>query len=292
MHADKLEHAIKKRISEVVGMHPDKMSPEIRSHFIQSGGLAMIAKEGRPTVSRQRMRERLPGEMPDSLSSEDEQDWIIVNGKFADVYMSALAALLAKELELSPLTNEEPSSGVNLQCLIEDVASSSPTAATGALISVVMKGLRVDPETPIKRLLAFRRSRANQLAELSGIFDDLKREIEKSSSPRKLEETATKIYENKISPGLDKLKRDLAGETIQSVWEGVQRAMTVSAPAGGMLAATTGFSGSMLLGAGAFITLTDVGIKSYLARAKARSSSPYTYLFDIEKKFSLPHQWD
>jgi hypothetical protein len=67
--------------------------------------------------------------------------------------------------------------------------------------------------------------------------------------------------------------------------------MTVSAPAGGMLAATTGFSGSMLLGAGAFITLADVGIKTYLARAKARASSPYTYLLDIERKFSLPQQY-
>jgi hypothetical protein len=116
----------------------------------------------------------------------------------------------------------------------------------------------------------------------------LKGKIEKSSTPRELEDGAKLLFKKKIRPGLRKLKKELELQTIQSVWEGVQRAMTISAPAGGMLATVTGFSGAMLLGAGAFITMVDVGIKSYLARSRARASSPYTYLFDIERKFSLP----
>jgi hypothetical protein len=68
----------------------------------------------------------------------------------------------------------------------------------------------------------------------------------------------------------------------------MQRGFTVSAAGGGALAYITGYTGPMLLGAAAFITLADVGVKSYLARSKARASSPYTYLLDVQQKFALP----
>ncbi|WP_128961942.1 DUF6236 family protein [Bradyrhizobium guangzhouense] len=300
MHAAKLSHEIKWRMEEIVGIHPDKMPPALRSLFIQSGGLDMIAAEKLPPNLRRIMRnfeefvlhpEKLSYSLRDLVRTRPHHadgDWILVNSRFAEVYMSALAALLAKEVHVSPLTNEEPSSGVNLRCLVEDVAAGGPTAAKGALVSVVMEGLQVDPGTPITHLLRFRKNRADQLAELSGIFDELKGRIEKSSSTDELEDAAKAIFENKISPGLKKLKRELKQQSIQSAWEGFQRAVTVSAPAGGVLAAATGFSGTMLLGVGAFITMADVGIKSYLARSKARASSPYTYLLDIERRFSLP----
>jgi hypothetical protein len=300
MHAHKFGHEIKWRMEETVGIHPDKMTPALRTLFIQSGGLEMIAAEKLPPNLRHMMRnfdfhmmhpEKLSHELRHAMGNQAHHtggDWIIVNSRFAQVYMSALAALLARELQVSPLTNEEPSSGVNLRCLIEDVAASGPSAATGALVSVVMKGLRVEPETPIQRLLAFRRNHSVQLAELSEMFDELKGRIEKSSSPEELEDATARLFENKIWPGLRALKDELKRQTIESAWAGIQRALTISMPAGGMLSAATGFSGSMLLGAGAFITMADVGIKSYLARSKTRASSPYTYLLDIQRKFSLP----
>ena len=226
---------------------------------------------------------------PDAAKGGVDGNWITVDRKFIEVYMAALAALLATKVQVSPLTNEKAYSIVNLQCLIDDVASRGPTATRGALVSVIMEGIRVDPETPIQKLLAFRRSHRDQLAELSGVFDELKSKIENSSSPQELEEAARRITENKVRPGLQRLKDELHQHAIQGVWEGVHKAMTVSA-AGGVPAVVPGFSGSMLLaaGAGAFISLMDVGIKSYLARHKARAASPYTYLLDIESKFSLP----
>ncbi|MFT4077805.1 DUF6236 family protein [Rhodomicrobium sp.] len=301
VHADKIGRRIKSRLEEIVGIHPDKMPPALRTLAIQSGGLEMLSAEKLSPELRQIFRhfdmyrmhpEKLSHELQHILRHQlrryEEGDWIVVSGRFAEVYMSALAALLAKEVQVSPLTNEEPSSGVNLRCLIDDVSASGPAAARGALVSVVMEGLKVDPETPMTKLLAFRKNRTDQLAELSGLFDDLKLKIEKSSSAKELEEGAKGLFENKIRPGLTKLKKELKTQTIHSVWEGVQRGVTVSVPASGVLAYATGFSGAMLLGAGAFITLADVGIKSYLARAKTRASSPYTYLLDVERKFSLP----
>ncbi|MDR3535736.1 MAG: DUF6236 family protein [Acetobacteraceae bacterium] len=299
MHADKLGHGIRSRMGRVVGIHPDKMPPELRSLFIQSGGLELLSAGKLPPYVRQMMEDFDFYQMhPEELSREllhlrrrrphhEEGDWVVVDGRFAEIYMSALAALLAREIDVSPLTNEESSSGVNLRCLIDDVTASGPTAARGALVSVVMEGLRVDPETPIQKLLKFRRGRRDQLAELSGKFDALRSSIEKSADGRKIESEAKRVFENEVRPALARLKNELKDQAIGSAWDGFQSAATYSAAPSVALWAT-GFSAPVVLGVGAFITAAGIGVKSYLGQSKARAASPYTYLLDIERKFSLP----
>lgn len=299
VHADKLGHQLRWRMEEMVGIHLDKMPPELRALFIQSGGLELLSAGKLPPHFRRMMEDFDLFRMhPEKLSRElrhlrrygsrhEEGDWIVVDGRFAEIYMSALAALLAREIEVSPLTNEESSSGVNLRCLIDDVAASGPTAARGALVSVVMEGLRVDPQTPIQKLLIFRKGRRDQLAELSGKFDALKNSIEKSEDGGEIESKAKRTFENDIRPALAKLKNELKDQAIGSAWEGFQTAATFSAAPSAALWAT-GFSAPVALGVGAFITAAGIGIKSYLGRSKVRAASPYTYLLDIERKFSLP----
>lgn len=298
-HADRLSHEMIWEMENIVGIHPEKMSPTVRNLFVQFGGLTAISEGKFAPTLHHAMRALAYGRAIDPLELErdlqyrhrsyhNEGEWILVNGRFAQVYMSALAALLAKETQISPLTNEEPASGVNLRCLIDDVATSGESAARGALVSVVMEGLRIDPNVSVSRLISFRRGRENQLAELSGQFDDLKGKIEKAADARELQEGAKRLFKNKIRPGLEKLKKELADQSIQSIWDGMQRGVMVSAASSGALAYLTGYTGPMLLGAAAAITIADVGVKSYFSRKKTRISSPYTYLLDIERKFSLP----
>ena len=76
---------------------------------------------------------------------DDDGEWLLVDSEFADTYMSALAALLAKEADLATLTNEEPSMAVNLRTLLDDVSPSAQSDKKGALVSFVMQAIRVDP---------------------------------------------------------------------------------------------------------------------------------------------------
>ena len=89
-----------------------------------------------------------------------------------------------------------------------------------------MEGLRVDPETPILKLLKFRRGRQDQLAELSGKFDSLKNSIEKSADGPEIESKAKRVFENEVRPALAKLKNELKDQAIGSAWEGFQTAAT------------------------------------------------------------------
>lgn len=212
----------------------------------------------------------------------------MVDGRFAAVYMSALAALLAKEIDLAALTNEDDALGVNLHGLLEDVKPHSESDKKGALVSFMMEAIKIDPDTKIQHLVAFRRARQSQLAELSAQFEDLSSKISSCESGRELEEQARQVYTSRIRPQLEAFQAELGDNAIQSAWEGVQRAVTISVPAGGALAYFTDLTGTTLLAAGAAIAITDVAIKSHLARNKVRRASPYTYLLDVKRQFGLP----
>ncbi|MEQ8831970.1 MAG: DUF6236 family protein [Alphaproteobacteria bacterium] len=296
MHAEKLSHEMMCRLEDAVVMHSAKMPPEIKALLAGPLGMQMLSKR-KVHPRLRRMLENIYGHRihPAKLSNElgglfdryGDDEWLLVDRRFAEIYMSALAALLAKEVDVSPLTNEVSSSGVNLRCLGDDVTSSSPSAARGALVSVVMEGLRIDPEAPIKRILEFRRKRKDQLAALSGKFDELKKSIQSSAEGPDIEANAKRVFENSIRPELGKFKDELKRDTIESSWSGFQVASTFSAVPSTALWAT-GFEAPVVLGVGAFITAAGIGVKSYLARSKVRSASPYTYLLDVERKFSIP----
>jgi hypothetical protein len=265
--------------SGLARMHPEKLSPHLR-HLL--GDLELLA------MHPEKMAPGLRGLLHNAERWEDNDgEWLLVDNRFAEIYMSALAALLAKETDLAPLTNEEPSMGVNLHTLLEDVKPSAPSRKKGALVSLVMEAIRVDPNTRIEKLLAFRRAREDQLADLSAQFDDISSKIRECESGRELQEQAQNTYITRIRPKLNALRKELKDNSIQSIWDGVQRAVTISVPAGGALSYFTNLHGLTLLGAGIAVAITDIAVKSHLAQRKTRRASPYTYLLEVEKKFSV-----
>jgi hypothetical protein len=116
----------------------------------------------------------------------------------------------------------------------------------------------------------------------------LSRSIERSESKRELEEKASRVYENNVLPGLEKLKAELSDQSIKSLWQGFYQGAMVSVGTGTALAKFTAASEPTVLGVGAFLAVATVGINAVIGRRKARRASPYTYLLDIESRFSMP----
>jgi hypothetical protein len=297
MHVRKIGWDLREFLDRA-GLHPEKLSPELRGLVMRAGVARMHPGKMPPSLRRllsdlqyiSMYREPFPVHFRHLLSdlehfSENNDDWLFVDSGFAEIYMSALAALLAKETDLAALTNRDVSLGINLHTLVEDVKPSAQSDKKGALVSFIMETIRVDPEVRIETLLSFRRSRIDQLAELSAQFDDLSSKISDSESAQEMKEKVGDAYITRIRPKLESLKDELKDNSIQSVWEGVHRAITISVPASSALAYFTGFSGTTLLATGAAVAITDVAIKAHLARKKTRRASPYTYLLDVRKNF-------
>lgn len=298
MHVDKIGWEMR-NVFRRAQLHPEKLSPELIDLAMRAG-LARMSEGKLSYKLLDFLREYQSNDFDSesflhryqSLSRHAERfrrsdvAWLLVDNRFAEIYMSALAALLAKETNLAALTNESAFIGINLHTLVEDIKPTAPSEKKGALVSFIMEMIRVSPETRVDKLLAFRRSRTDQLAELSVQFDDLSSKISNSESAKELNESVRDVYVKRIRPRLESLKNELKDNSIQAVWEGVQRAVTVSVPASSAVAYFTGFSGTTLLAAGAAVAVTDVAIKTHLARKRARRASPYSYLLDVQSKFS------
>ncbi|WP_187335906.1 hypothetical protein [Novosphingopyxis iocasae] len=289
---------------EMMGLQSDKMSPELRSlvfHF----GLSWINRNKIPPELSHflhdfKMARMHPNKLPYALRRalefdrhyrDEDGDWLLVDGRFADAYMAAMASRLAKAVELSPLTSSEPSQGLSFRFLFDDVIENSKQNATGALVSLAMRGLTVDASVPVESLIKFRRNRKDQYIEMAQKLSEFSAEISEcceESDGRALLAKAQTTYDNKVEPQLRALKRELDNNSIQTVWEGAFRALTVSVPSAGALNFFTGLTGGALLGAGALLTIADVGVRSYLVGRKSRGGNPFSYLHDIRANFGLP----
>jgi hypothetical protein len=188
-------------------MHPEKLSPDLR-HFLDDIQHVAMHPEKMSRDMQYRMRKA-------NRLLDNDGEWLIVDSRFAAIYMTSLAALLAKETDLAALTNEEPSLGVNLHSLLEEVKPSAPSDKKGALVSFAMEAIRIDPTTRIDKLLTFRRSRETQLAELSSQFEDLSSKIATCESSAELEEKARDTYVTRIRPKLESLRQELKDGSIQ-----------------------------------------------------------------------------
>ncbi|RYG90058.1 hypothetical protein EU803_15715 [Loktanella sp. IMCC34160] len=286
-----------------VGMHRGKMSPEVRELAFRLGLSRMhrgkVLPRDRRLFRDLEMAQMHPDKMPrvmrdlfesGPLSGFHDEEWLLVDSRFADAYMSALAAQLSQQLTMSPLTSYERAQGMSFRFMFDDVVDNSLESASGAMIGVVMRGLQVDASVPVSRLLKFREKRKDQYLDFAGKISDLSEQLSEAGEVEgeELFTKAQKAYDKDIEPSLRALKRELNHQSISTAWAGAYRAITISVPSAGALAYFTGLTGPALLGAGAALAAADIGVRGYLAGQKIRAGNPFSYLHDINANFGLP----
>ena len=288
-------------------MYPEKMSPDVVELAMRVGLACMHRDKVRPELRRMfrdfEMARMHPSKMPMVMRrwmergrryTDRDGEWLLVDGRFADAYMAALAARLSQQMQLSPLTSHGRSHGLSFRFMFDELVDEGPQSANGAMIGVVMRGLKVDASVPVSKLIKFRESRKDQYLDFAGKLSELSEQLQNAGSEdsRELLENAKTSYEKNIEPSLRALKRELDQKSISTLWEGAYRALTISVPSAGALAYFTGLTGPALLGAGAALAAADIGVRGYLAGQKLRSGNPYSYLHDINSSFGLPEFTD
>lgn len=301
--ADEMGREIEHAFDEV-GMHPGKMSPEFRELAFQFGLSRMHRGKIPPSVRRmfrnlERARmhpDKMHRAMRDLFERRQandlhDEEWLLVDSRFADAYMSALAAQLSQQLTMSPLTSYERAQGMSFRFMFDDVVDNSPNSASGAMIGVVMRGLQVDSSVPVSKLLKFREKRKEQYLDFAGKISELSEQLSETGEVQgeELFKKAQKAYDRDIEPSLRALKRELDHYSVSTAWAGAYRAITISVPSAGALSYFTGLTGPALLGAGAALAAVDVGVRGYLAGQKIRAGNPFSYLHDIDANFGLPN---
>jgi hypothetical protein len=267
---------------ELARMHPSKIAFVLRAQLQRFG--TAIAYSG-PQTLFEAARGYDPGKFK-NLSRRKET---------AFAYIAALASEFAEKENLVPLCRDYTSLDFSTRAQIDHFLRSNidsddkvagPTLQKGAIINIVFENLKIDPDVPVEKIFLFKQRKADHFLELRATIDELEAKISQSSDGRELVANARALYHSKIHKKLSDLKGDLKDSNISSVFEGFIKMSTVSIPSGSLLATFGGFPPSMLLGAGAFITLCDITVRASFARRKILRNSYVRYLFEIEEKFS------
>lgn len=206
------------------------MSTEISNYrFIHRNKLS---EEIRELVDIQ--PDKLPYEIRHRIHRIEHSDWISVDSRFADFYMTLLATRLSKRIGAGLLTsiaaNNKLATAVRLDARLSIPKSRRNrfeydenrrrrdrplSLAQGTLADLIFERIQIDSDTPVKKILEFRRDHADELGRFRTKITELTNTISRDQPPDALRQEVGDVYTNEVKPEINSLKRGLTDSRIR-----------------------------------------------------------------------------
>ncbi len=268
IHSDKLPY----EIQELVGIHPDKLSHEIRRRI-----------------------ERIPW-------GKKGGDWLNVDLRFAEFYMTLLATHLSEGtgsglLTESP-TNNRLSTSVRLGGNLPIARSrryrydhyhhgARPVSLSqGLLADLILEKIKIDPNTSAKAIIEFRKEHSDELGYFRTKVAELTEAISNNQNFDALQQQLEDIYVNEVKPAIGSLKRTLTDSKIRWATENFLKVAFFSAGTTSVPLALVGLSVPHALLVGVGVSMTASAIMYNREKADKLRRNPFSYLLAAEKAFA------
>lgn len=277
IHMDKLPY----ELGRLADLHPEKLPVEIR-HLVQE----LVAH------------------------SEQDGDWLRVDEKFANFYMTLLATRLADRVGARLLTPLAAADRLAVSARFDAKLSGvipwglhrrwrhsaqyeafGPRRnmprhlAPGMLASLAIERIAVAPDTPIGRLLEFREKHSDELAQFRMKVEQLASSIETDLAAEALRRRVSEIYSQEVVPAIGNLKAALKGRRIKWLADGLLKVGFLSAGTSAMLVVAN-LDVPMALLAGAGISLIATGAMYNVDKRESLRANPFAYLLSVEHKLT------
>jgi len=277
IHTDKLPSSLRR----LTGLHPEKLPWAIRDAIEQVG-----------------------------LRSGKRGDWYELDDAFANYYMTLLATRLSERVGASLLTPlpvvERLAMSAKLDANIADIfidqyhnrprrwreyEANGPRRqmprelAPGMLAHLAIERVGIAPDTPVKKLIEFRREHSDELSRFRTEVAALSSAIDLDLPAEALREAVNDIYQNQLRPAMNDLKNALSSNKIKSLSDGLLKVGAFSAAPTSMLV-VSGFSVPTALLAWAGISLVVTRVLYNTERRSTLRENPCSYLLAMERHFN------
>lgn len=203
--------------------------------------------------------------------------WLEFEPSTGALYMSYLAAELADELDLQPLTDQPSYAEPLLQAILQPAPTSEvflalaldrilPAPSERVAVSMILD-FRVDPDHRAA-LLRFRRT----LREFASSIED---DASRRELGGKVDELADRVEEEKLM-----LRERLHASGIQTVLQALEAVWLTPADA---VAVATGPIGWTVLAGRKFFKLAGVVLSGKLRREQILQRAKYSYVYDVDQ---------
>jgi len=250
------------------------------------------------------VRDRIFRELERNNPDVQRDGFVKVAALFADYYMTILAACLSNSVGAGLLTdggllerlaisawfdNRAPKVKSDLpKYRVGRVANGqiarSPLAQ-GILANLVLQGIQVDPETPVKKILKFRKNCAAELGRFRQKVGELTDTIPKNQPIEALRQHVSDVYLNEVRPAIDDLEKGLEDIEIKWAANNLLKVSCFSLPSTSIPLALLGLSVPYALLVGAGISLTASRTLYNRNRKKFLRQNPFSYVLATEKEF-------
>jgi len=236
----------------------------------------------------------------------NENGWYTTTNQFANFYMTLLATRLSERLGFGLLSHELIADRLAIATRLD--AEMSGTIATmrrrwneyaafgerrmapeylaqGMLVNMILEKVKIDPETPVDKILGFRETHSDELGKFRMEIDSLTQVVKEEMPMQAMHQKLADICLNKIVPTTESLKRGLTGTGIKWATENFLKVALLSTTATSVMT-TLGLSVPQALFVGAGISLASSGVLYNLERKKSLDDNPYAYMLSVNKHFN------
>jgi hypothetical protein len=269
-------------------IHPEKMPHELRR-------LANIHPDKLPYMIR--------SELDRTLSD----GWYHVDSGFAKFYMTLLASRLSDRLGLGLVTDS--STADQLAIAVHKGKQLDPNegdfprrrrfghhyeafgprrelpreVAPGLLIDLVVQGIKLPNDLPVKDLLKFKNDHREELALFRREVSKLTADLPTEASVEALRQAVNDQYEAHVLPAMKSLRHSLQAQGWDTALNGFLKVSFFTA-APTSVAIFTGLPSSVALLAGFGVSLTASAVSFANQRQQTMIGSPYSYLLSLERQ--------
>lgn len=277
IHVEKLSHELE-RLADI---HPEKLPYEIR-YLLHD--LTAPSKRGK--------------------------DWLSVEEKFANYYMTLLASRLADRVGARLLTSLAAADRLAVTARFDaQLSGMIPWSmnrrwrhwreyeafgprhqmprhlAPGMLANLAIERIGVAPDTPVDRLIEFREKHRDELAQFRTKVEQLASSVETDLTAEALRERVSNLYTDEVAPAIANLKAALKGRKIKWLGDGLLKIAFLSAGSSAMLV-VAGLSVPTALLAGAGISLIATGAMYNIDKQESLRANPFAYLLSVERELA------
>lgn len=234
--------------------------------------------------------DKLPHFLQEELREYSRPDgFICTTSEFLDFYMTLLANSICRRKGLSLLTDKVMANNMSNRILAEKVGRVLPKGLVNSqheavLYKVLLDNIQIDPQTPVDKIVAFKRRYSDELGRFRMEMSQLTNLEGDGESFKAIFEQARNIYENGIVPSMNDLKRALDESTIRWMVENYYNYMISGAAPVALTAVGLPMTQVLAIGAGLTVGYTLLG--SFWERREIMRNSPYAYLMRVKQNFS------
>lgn len=278
-------------------IHMEKLPHEL-------GRLADIHPEKLPHQIRDLLREL-------TANSDRGGDWVRVDEKFANFYMTLLASRLADRVGARLLTSLASADRLAVSARFDaqlnglvpwgimhprlrrwrEYEAFGPRhrmprgLAPGLLANLAIEQIAVAPDTPIDRLIEFRGQHRDELAQFRTKVEQLASSIESDLSAEALRQRVSELYTDEVVPAIESLKAALNGRRINWLADGLLKVGFLSAGPSTLLV-LAGLEVPTALLAGAGISLIATTAMYNMDKRESLRANPFAYLMSVESELA------